>query len=334
MTLTDLKVSKSDWLIVLQTIYGAAVAVGISYLIGFGTQADLLLVMAVPLGLFIVALLAWLSPRAQLVAWSTVTAWLLSAVYLGTSDLEYLMFFLVIFAAIAGALWSPWFLVGIWLVHPLWDLIPRDLPEHQHDLPWACFIYDTVVGLYILWRVKTGFFKDAIVAPKLKEKFLTTGLSRTLSAVGLIAILAMEIILVGLISMDEISVWLAVPVAFGLILATLWLPSSGRKIFWLAFTIWTGMTFAHSGEMLELVVFGVMIVLAVLGYRTSHVYWVIAWSFHALWHFLPREHLSHESALFMGHWMVPTAGFLFELTIAAYLLWVGQRELIKERTQQ
>lgn len=334
MKLSALKVSKSDWLVVLQTIYAGVVAVGISYLIGFGTQADLLLVMAVPLGLLLVALLAWLQPRAQLVAWSAVTTWLLSGVYLGTSDLEYVMFFLVIFASIAGAIWSPWFLVGIWLVHPIWDLIPRDLPEHQHDLPWACFIYDTVVGLYILWRVKTGFFKDAIVAPKLKERFLTTGLSRTLSAVGLIAILAIEITLVGLISMDAISVWLAIPAAIALIAATLWLPSSGRKIFWLVFTIWTGMTFAHSGEILELVIFGLMIVLAVLGYRTSPAYWVLAWTFHALWHFIPRDHLSHESALLMGHWMVPTAGFLFELAIAAYLLWMGQRELIKKRTQQ
>ena len=327
MKLNDLKISKSDWMVVLQTIYAGVVAVGISYLIGFGTQADLLLVMALPLGLFIVALLAWLKPRVQLIAWSAVTAWLLSSVYLGTSEIEYLMLILVLFAAIAGALWSPWFLVGIWLVHPLWDLIPRDLPEHQHDLPWACFIYDTVVGLYILWRVKTGFFKDAVVAPKLKEKFLATGASRTISAIGLLAILALEISLVGLISMDAISVWLAVPVALGLIASTLWLPVSGRKVFWLVFTIWTGMTFAHSGETLELVVFGLMIVLAVLGYRTSSMYWVIAWSFHALWHFLPRQHLSHESALLMGHWMVPLAGFLFELTIAGYLLWMGQKEL-------
>jgi hypothetical protein len=282
--------------------------------------------MALPLGLFIVALLAWLKPRVQLVAWSAVTAWLLSSVYLGTSEIEYLMLILVLFAAIAGALWSPWFLVGIWLVHPLWDLIPRDLPEHQHDLPWACFIYDTVVGLYILWRVKTGFFKDAVVAPNLKERFLGTGASRTLSAIGLLVILSLEISLVGLISMDAISVWLAVPVALGLIASTLWLPVSGRKVFWLVFTVWTGMTFAHSGETLELVVFGLMIVLAVLGYRTSSVYWVIAWSFHALWHFLPRQHLSHESALLMGHWMIPLAGFLFELTIAGYLLWMGQKE--------
>jgi hypothetical protein len=63
-----------------------------------------------------------------------------------------------------------------------------------------------VVGLYILWRVKTGFFKDAVVAPNLKERFLGTGASRTLSAIGLLAILALEISLVGLISMDAISV--------------------------------------------------------------------------------------------------------------------------------
>lgn len=318
--MTNRNVAKSDLLVVVQTIYAGLVSVGISYLIGFATQYDLLLVAALPLGIFLVALLAWLPARPQLLGWAATTAWLLSSVYLGVSDLEYFMFFAVVFAAIAGALWSPWFLVAIWFIHPLWDLIPRDLPEHQHDLPWACFIYDTLVAIYLLWRVKTGFFRGAVVSPAKPQRLLNSGPSRTLVASTLIVILALEIMVVGMVSMDQVSIWLATPVALGLVAATLWLPIEGKRAFWMIFTIWTGMTFAHTGALLELVIFGVMIVLAVLGYRSSAWYWVIAWTTHGLWHLFPREHLSHDSALLMGHWMVPLAGLTFQLTIAAYLL--------------
>ena len=86
------------------------------------------------------------------------------------------------------------------------------------------------------------------------------------------------------------------------------------------------MTFAHSGAVLELVVFGLMIALAVLGYRVSMYFWVAAWVFHGLWNFLPREHLSHDAAMMMGHWMVPVAVFVFELTIAAYFLFLAIKE--------
>jgi hypothetical protein len=320
------KLSKKELFIVLQTLYAGLVTVGFSYLIGFATQQKILLIAALPLGILLVLLLAWLPARAQLLSWAAVTVWLLSMVYAGTSDIEYIMLFAVVFAAIAGVFWSPWFLAAIWFIHPLWDLIPRDLPEHQHDLPLACLIYDLVVAIYLAWRIRKGFFKDAVVIPTKPERFLSTGLSRTLVAAGVLVVIVIEISVVGMFSMEESSVWFAAPVAIGLIAATLWLPMSAKKIFWMIFTIWTGMTFAHSGEALELVVFGLMIALGVLGYRVSMYYWVGAWGFHALWNLLPREHLSHDAAMMMGHWMVPVAGLIFETTIALYLLWLARRE--------
>ncbi len=320
-----MKLTKREFIVLGQTAYGALVTIGFSYLIGFATEADLLLVAAAPLGLLVVGLLAWLPPRAQLLSWAAVTAWLLSAVYLGTSDLEYLMLVLVFLAAIAGVFWSPWFLAAIWFIHPLWDLIPRDLPEHQHDLPLACLIYDLIIAVYLAWRIKKGFFASAVAAPKLPTGVLKTGLGRSLAALAMLVVVAVEIMLVGSVSMDQLSIWIAIPVAAALIASTLWLPIEGKKAFWLVFTIWTGMTFAHSGELLEILIFGLMILLAVAGYRVSMNYWVIAWGFHALWHLLPREHLSHEAAMLMGHWMVPTSGLLFELTIAGYLLWLNTR---------
>lgn len=321
-----MKLSRTDFLALAQTLYVGVIAVGVSYIIGFATQADLLLVAALPLGLFLVAALAWLPSKVQLIGWAATTAWLLSGVYLGVSDLEWFMFFAVLAAAVAGAVWSPWFLVAIWFIHPLWDLIPRDLPEHQHDLPWACFIYDLVVAFYLLWRTRKGFFKEAIAQPKTSVAFLRHGWSRTISALLVGLIVAVEITVVGLLSMDDLSVWYSAAVAFALIASTLWLPREGQRAFWLVFTVWTGMSFAHSGAPLELAVFAVMIALAVFGFASSSFYFTIAWAFHAAWNFFPREHEMSASSALMGHWMIPLAGFLFEITVAAYLLFMSVRK--------
>jgi hypothetical protein len=192
-------------------------------------------------------------------------------------------------------------------------------------------IYDLVVALYLAWRTRKGFFKDATASTPNTKGFLASGAGRTLAAVAMLAVLIMEISVVGMVSMEQISLWVAAPVAIALIASTLWLPVEGKKIFWLVFTIWTGMTFAHSGELLEILVFGLMILLAVLGFRVSVNYFAIAWTFHAywgllpFWGLLPREHLSHDTALLMGHWMLPVAGFIFEISIAAYLFWLARK---------
>jgi hypothetical protein len=320
------KISRSALITVAQTLYSGLVAVGVSYIIGFATKADLLLVAALPLGIALVLAFSWLPPRPQLLAWSATTAWLLSSVYLGVSDIEWFMLFLVLAAAIAGAFWSPWFLIAIWFVHPLWDLIPRDLPDHQHDLPLACLIYDLVVALYLLWQTRRGFFKDAIAKPKTSAAFLNHGWSRTISALLIGLIVAIEITAVGYLSTDKLSVWYSAAVAFVLIAATLWLPKDGQRAFWLVFTVWTGMSFAHSGEPLELAVFALMIALAVFGQTSSPYYWAIAWAFHAAWNLFPRDHEMSATSALMGHWMIPLAGFLFEITVAAYLLFMSVRK--------
>ena len=310
----------------LIAIYVGAVTVGFSYLIGIATQLGILIPAAFPLGLLLVGLFYWLPARTQLIAWAVATVWLLSSVYLGTSDIEYAMLIVVVIAAIAGVFWSPWFIAGIWMIHPLWDLIPRDLPAHQHDLPLACLIYDLVIGVYLILRIRSKFFEGATVGLSTSSKMFSSGLGRTSAALIMLAVIIAQILVVGLISMESYSIWLAAPVALALILSTLWLPRGGQKIFWAVLTAWTGMTFAHSGELLELAVFGLMGLLAVLGFRKSPFIWASAWAFHALWHFLPREHISHETALLMGHWMVPTAGAVFEISIAAYLLWFALQE--------
>ena len=321
-----LKLGRKDLIAVAQTLYVGLIAVGVSYLIGFATKADLLLVGALPMGLLLVAALAWLPARAQLIGWSATTTWLLASVYLGVSDIEWLMLIAVIAASIAGAVWSPWFLGAIWFIHPLWDLIPRDLPASQQDLPLACLIYDLIVALYLMWRTRSGYFKDAIAKPKFSAAFLNHGWSRTISGLVIVVIVAIEITAVGYFAADKLSVWYSAGVAFALIAATLWLPKDGQRAFWVVFTVWTGMSFAHSGEPLELAVFALMIALAVFGQTSSTYFWAIAWAFHAAWNFIPRAHEMSAASALMGHWMIPLAGFLFEITVAAYLLLMSVRK--------
>lgn len=310
----------------LLTIYVGAVVVGFSYLIGFATQMGVLLQAAFPLGLLLVILLYWLPARAQLIGWAVATVWLLAGVYLGTSDIEYVALIVIVVAALAGIFWSPWFIAGIWIIHPIWDLLPRDLPDHQHDLPLACLIYDLVVGIYLVFRIRAKFFNGAIAQTKTTSKFFSSGLGRTIAAFIMLATIVIQILVVGMVSMESYSAWVAPPLAVALILSTIWLPREGQKIFWTVMTAWTGMTFAHSGEPLEVAVFGLMGLLAVLGFRKTGLFWAGAWAFHALWHFLPRKHISHDAALLMGHWMIPISGALFGLSIAAYLFWLGIRE--------
>ena len=323
--------NRKDLSVSLMTIYVGAVTVGFSYLIGLGTQLGILIPAAFPLGVLLVLLFYWLPARVQLIGWAVATVWLLSSVYLGASDLEYVALIVVVVAAIAGVFWSPWFLAGIWMIHPLWDLVPRDLPEHQHDLPLACLIYDLVIGVYLVFRIRAKFFDKAKVELKTNSKMFSTGLGRTTAALIMLAVIITQILVVGTVSMESYSIWVAAPVALALILSTLWLPREGQKIYWAVLTAWTGMTFAHSGEALEIAIFGLMGLLAVLGFRKSPFIWAGAWAFHALWHFLPREHISHETALLMGHWMIPVAGAVFELSIAAYLFWFALQEKKTQR---
>jgi hypothetical protein len=323
--------NRKDLSVSLMTIYVGAVTVGFSYLIGLATQLGILIPAAFPMGVLLVLLFYWLPARVQLIGWAVATVWLLSGVYLGTSDVEYFALIAVVVAAIAGVFWSPWFIAGIWMIHPLWDLVPRDLPEHQHDLPLACLIYDLVIGIYLIIRIRAKFFDEAKVELKTNSKIFSTGLGRTTAALIMLAVIITQIVVVGTVSMESYSTWVAAPVALALILSTLWLPREGQKIFWAVLTAWTGMTFAHSGEALEIAIFGLMGLVAVLGFRKSPFIWAGAWAFHALWHFLPREHISHETALLMGHWMIPVAGAVFELSIAAYLFWFALQEKKTQR---
>jgi hypothetical protein len=314
--------TKRDLKTIFHVAYVALATLSVSYAIGFATQVDLLLWLALPLGVAIVGVFSWLPPKTQLVGWAVATGWLLSSVYLGSSDYELVALVVIMLFAIAGVLWSPWFLAAIWFLHPIWDLIPRDLPDHMHDLPLACLIYDLVIALYLGWRTRSGFFNEAL--PASTSKMLRSGWSRTLVATYLVAVVVVEIFVVGSLTMSSSAIWISALVALGLIALLFWLPADAQRVFWVAFTAWMGMNFAHSGDLLEIVVFLLIVLLAVLGLTKSPYLWAAAWALHALWYLLERKH-DMEMAMLMGHWMQPLAGFTFELVIAAWLFFFARK---------
>ena len=317
-----LKIGKSDLKTIFYVLYIAVATLGVSYAIGFATTYDVLLLAALPLGVVIVAVFFWLPPRVQLVGWAVATGWLLSSVYLGSSDYELVALVVVMLAAIAGVVWSPWFLAAIWFLHPVWDLMPRELPDPMHDLPLACLIYDLVIALYLAWRTRKGFFDGAVA--KSSARMLGSGWARTLVAVYLVIVVVVEIFAVGTLTMTDAAVWASALVGVGLIALLFWLPKDAQRVYWVAFTAWMGMNFAHSGDLLEILVFLTVVVLAVLGFTKNPYLWSAAWALHAVWYLVPREH-NMQMAMLMGHWMQPVAGLIFELVIAAWLFFFARR---------
>ena len=125
-----------------------------SFGVGAATTAGLLVQAAFPFALVLIAVLHVLGGRAEIVAWAALTVVLLAGTYLRTGHpIEYAVGVAYLALAALGGFRSPAFLALAWLIHPLWDAVPRDLPAPLQDLPLACALFDTPIGLYLLWGV-------------------------------------------------------------------------------------------------------------------------------------------------------------------------------------
>jgi hypothetical protein len=142
---------------IARVLYIGAAAVTMFYAVRLLTETGHLLSGALPLGVGLVLSLAWLAPRWQCGAWAALTLWLLPLVYAATgSPIEYAALVIVVAGTLLGIFRSPWFLVGVWFFHPVWDMLPRTLPAARHDFPVACLIYDLIVACYLTWAVRKG----------------------------------------------------------------------------------------------------------------------------------------------------------------------------------
>lgn len=282
------------------TAYVAVVVIGVSYAIGLIAQADLLIPLAAPLGIALVAAFAWLPGRVQLIAWAAATIWLLPSMYLGYGDLEYVAFVVIIVLVLLSLVRSPWFLVAIWLLHPIWDVaVQRDLPDHLHDLSIGCVIYDLVIGGYLAVQVALGRLgalgsgRGATSVPWPKA-LRNLGLAAAIAGVVFAQLAVVSVAA----DTDALALW-AAPIALVVAIGLWFLPPVAQTLGWVVMTGWMGMTYAHGGEFVEIVVFFGIVLLAALGAVASPSWLVIAWGFHLLWNAVPRE--AHEHAAGMGH---------------------------------
>ncbi len=146
----------------LQYAYLVVVLVVVSSGVSLLAKAEILIPAAAPFGLILIAALFWLAPRPQLVGWGLFTLWL-STTYLTLGGIEIAATLVVAGLAVLGVLRSSWFLVAAWVIHPVWDLVPRQLPDLLHDLPVACLIYDLLIAGYLAWRSRRGAFVGAVM---------------------------------------------------------------------------------------------------------------------------------------------------------------------------
>ncbi len=124
--------------------------------IGAAAKAGYLIPAAVPFSLVLILILRFMNPKLERIAWAAFTVWLGSTYVQLGNPIEYGLFFAYIALALLGVFKSPYFLAAAWLFHPVWDFIPRELPELYVDLPTACILFDIPIGLYLLWtsRIK------------------------------------------------------------------------------------------------------------------------------------------------------------------------------------
>ncbi|AOS43516.1 hypothetical protein Verru16b_00561 [Lacunisphaera limnophila] len=133
------------------TVYIFFLIIALGYAVGFAAHGQMLVKIALPLGLAVILAVFWLGRTAELLAWAGLTTWL-GMTYAHTGPpVEIAVFFGYVACAALGVFRSPWFLAIPWLAHIGWDFLPRSLPKMYEELPHACALFDGPIGLYLAW---------------------------------------------------------------------------------------------------------------------------------------------------------------------------------------
>lgn len=294
---------------VKQTIHTLIIIIALlatSIGVGLAAHADRLIIVALPAALGLIVLLRALGPAAERAAWAIFTVWLGTTYIQLETPLEIGMALLYGGLALLGVYRSPYFLVGAWLFHPIWDSLPRDLPNHLHALPDACILFDIPIGFYILWAIRHQRWSVQTNHKRWWQPMLLA------SYPAILIILLSLSVLIG-VSGDYL-LWIAIPVACSLIGATHWLNQQMHLATWAILTGFLGMTYAHTGGVLDQVLFLGFVGLAAYGYFGSSLALVTAWILLCLWSFLPH-------ILPIEYVDLPRAMSLFCLICGGYLAW-------------
>jgi len=292
---------------VKQTIHTLIIVIALlatSMGVGVAAHADRLLIVALPAAVGLIMLLRSLGASAERAAWAIFTVWLGTTYIQQGTLLE--MGITVFYGgfALLGVYRSPYFLVGAWLFHPIWDSIPRDLPTHLHALPHACILFDIPIGMYLLWAIRqrrwsiqaqdARWWQSIILASYPAVLILMLSLSVTIGAPS------------------GYLLWMAIPLALVLLAATHWLNQQTQRATWAVLAGFVGMTYAHTGGLLDQAFFLGSVGLAAYGYFGSSFALVITWAFFIVWSLLPHT-------LPVDYSDLPRAMILFCIVCGGYM---------------
>jgi len=144
-------------------------------------------------------------------------------------------------------------------------------------------------------------------------------LKQTALTVYVILIIILLGYAVGYAAMGKVLVQAAFPLSIAVIGAFRLLNPKAESVAWAGLTAWLGMTYAHTGSMVEIAVFFLYVALGALGIFRSSWFLVFPWFAHIAWDFLPRTlpAMYHE---------LPVACALYDGPIGLYLAWYSWRQ--------
>lgn len=292
------------------TVYIVFLIIAASFGVGAATNAGVLIQAAVPFALVLIVIMYFMGVKAELISWTAFTVGLLAGTYLQTgSPIEYLMFFVYILLSALGIFKSPYFLALAWLFHPVWDALPRDLPAQMKDLPIACALFDTPIGLYLLW----GAWKKRWVLFG-QDNSNKAALIRSAKTIFIgVLIMAVSGAIVAAIDSGYLN-WVALAASVVIIVGFRFMGQTAELMAWAVLTGWLGMTYAHTGGMADALFFFIYVVISALGVFKSPYYLGVAWLVFIPYSFLPH-HLNHMSPGFA------LATVFYCLPAGLYLLW-------------
>ena len=133
-----------------------ALLVGSGAGVGAAARSGRLIPVAFPFALALILVLRRFGAPAERWGWAAFTLWL-GSTYLATGgSRETVALAAYGLAGVLGAVWSPYILAAAWLLHPVWDFVPRTLPVLLTDLPTACLLFDIPIGAYLAWEGYRG----------------------------------------------------------------------------------------------------------------------------------------------------------------------------------
>lgn len=267
--------------------YIVIVHVVVTMAIAYATQQNGLIPAAFPFALTLILMLFFMPEKAELIAWSTLTLWLGSTYSSTGATAEIILFLGYGILAVLGLFKSPMFLAIAWLFHPLWDMLPRELPDHLLDLPMACLLFDTPIGIYLLWgtlKRRWSVFAEPLNQQKWYQ-FAETEQVRNIakSLFILMTIVGLSLILNSVSKKHQLLLW-SLPCAIWTMVSLHLLKGKAELIAWACLPATLAMPESHAQGFVGVGLLLMIVAIATLSVLRTATYLVYTWILLALYH--------------------------------------------------